>query len=87
MASVVCEPCQKCPTMGCLTVCPVDCFHEGQKRLVIDPLVCIDCGACQPECPHKAIYCEEDVPEKWKIYIAINKTQSQSLPLITEPKS
>lgn len=29
------------------------------KQLYIDPSVCIDCGACVPECPVKAIYPSE----------------------------
>jgi formate hydrogenlyase subunit 6/NADH:ubiquinone oxidoreductase subunit I len=34
---------------------------------------CIDCGACVNVCPVGAIYAEEDVPEKWKHYIQINR--------------
>lgn len=34
------------------------------KQLFIDPETCINCGACEPECPVDAIYAaEEDVPE------------------------
>ena len=42
---------------------PLKCFHEDAEMLVIDPEVCIDCGACIPECPVQAIYVEEDTPE------------------------
>ena len=62
MTHVVTEPCVKCKYTDCVTVCPVDCFHEDAEMLVIDPEVCIDCGACIPECPVNAIYAEEDVP-------------------------
>jgi len=55
--------------------------------LVIDPEVCIDCGACIPECPVQAIYSDSDVPEKFKSYIALNKDKSTSLPVITEKKT
>jgi len=55
--------------------------------LVIDPEVCIDCGACIPECPVQAIYAEADVPEKWKSFIALNKEKSPTLPVITEKKT
>lgn len=41
-------------------------------QLYIDPDVCIDCGACEPECPVEAIFEEDDVPEKWEKFIAIN---------------
>lgn len=30
------------------------------KQLFINPDVCIDCGACLPECPVDAIYSDED---------------------------
>src|SRR5207237_823270 len=32
--------------------------------LVIDPEECIDCGACEPECPVEAIFPEDALPEK-----------------------
>ncbi|WP_394363343.1 ferredoxin family protein [Amycolatopsis sp. SB7-3] len=31
--------------------------------MVIDPVECIDCGACVPECPVEAIFFESDVPD------------------------
>jgi len=52
--------------------------------LVIDPEVCIDCGACIPECPVQAIYTEEDVPDQWKNYVSINSSKAPNLPVITE---
>lgn len=86
MAHVVTEPCVKCRYTDCVTVCPVDCFHEDAEMLVIDPEVCIDCGACIPECPVQAIFAESDVPESQKSYIQINKDKAQALPVITEKK-
>lgn len=44
---------------------------EG-KQLYINPDECIDCGACEPECPVTAIFEEGDLPEKWHKYIEIN---------------
>jgi len=64
----------------------VDCFHEDEEMLVIDPEVCIDCGACIPECPVQAIYAEEDVPEDQKKWTEINAQKSPELPVITEKK-
>ena len=31
----------------------------------IDPNECIDCGACEPECPVNAIFPEESLPPEW----------------------
>lgn len=33
--------------------------------LVIDPDTCIDCTLCVAECPIKAIWAEEDLPEEY----------------------
>ena len=41
---------------------PVDCIHETERMLVIDPEECIDCGACEPECPVEAILPEDAIP-------------------------
>ena len=40
-------------------------FNPEGKQLYINPDECIDCGACEPECPVEAIFPEEDVPEEW----------------------
>ena len=53
-------------------MCPVNCFYEGENFLVIHPDECIDCGACEPVCPTKAIFPETELPEKWKEYKALN---------------
>ncbi|MBO86102.1 MAG: 4Fe-4S ferredoxin, partial [Deltaproteobacteria bacterium] len=43
MPHIVADPCVKCKYTDCVTVCPVDCFHEGVNMLVINPDECIDC--------------------------------------------
>ena len=74
MAYVVADPCVKCKYTDCVAVCPVDCFYEGKNSVAINPDECIDCGACEPECPVTAIFPEEDVPVNLKSYIEKNKT-------------
>jgi len=83
MPFVVAEPCVRCKFTDCVEVCPVDCFHEGENMLVIDPVECIDCGACVPECPAEAIYLDDDVPEKWKEYIALNADLAAKWPVLS----
>ena len=73
MTYIVNDNCIKCKYMDCVEVCPVDCFYEGENMLVIHPDECIDCGACEPECPVTAIFPEEDVPVAQKEYIQINR--------------
>jgi ferredoxin len=72
MAYVVADPCVKCKYTDCVAVCPVDCFYEGKNSLAINPDECIDCGACEPECPVTAIFEESELPAKWNIYKDIN---------------
>ncbi len=55
MTYVVTESCIRTKYMDCITVCPVDCFYEGENMLVINPLECIDCGACVAACKAHAI--------------------------------
>jgi ferredoxin len=75
MTYTITEPCIDVMDKACVDVCPVDCIHyeEGEDRtLYIDPDECIDCGACEPACPVTAIFAEDDVPDNWKEYTAIN---------------
>ncbi len=60
MTYVVTENCIKCKYMDCVDACPVDCFREGENMLVIDPLECIHCGVCEPECPADAIKADSE---------------------------
>ena len=86
MAFVVTEPCFGCKDTSCVTVCPCDCFYEGEMMLFIDPESCIDCEACLHECPTRAIFHEDNVPEKWKAYIPLNAEMVRSCPSITQAK-
>ncbi len=83
MTYLVTDNCVKCKHMDCVTVCPVDCFYEGENFLVINPDECIDCGVCQPECPVEAILPEAAVHDvdKW---MAVNKKYSELWPNITK---
>jgi NAD-dependent dihydropyrimidine dehydrogenase PreA subunit len=43
MTYVIAEPCIDIKDRSCVDVCPVDCIHEANRILVIDPEECIDC--------------------------------------------
>ena len=76
MAYYITETCIDVKDKACVEVCPVDCIHpidgEGEPMLYIDPDECIDCGACEPECPVEAIFAEEDMPENQGRFVEIN---------------
>jgi len=80
MAYVIAEPCIGTKDTACVDACPVDCIHPKKDeagfaeadQLFIDPVECIDCGACVPVCPVSAIYAGDDLPEKWADYQAKN---------------
>ena len=74
MPYVIAEPCVGVKDKSCVAVCPVDCIHGGDddNQLFIDPVECIDCGLCEPECPVDAIFMDDEVPEKWSAFIQLN---------------
>ncbi|WP_043766012.1 ferredoxin FdxA [Algiphilus aromaticivorans] len=86
MTFVVTDNCVKCKYTDCVEVCPVDCFHEGPNFLVIDPVECIDCTLCEPECPASAIYPDDDVPEEQAHFIELNAELAKEWPVIAEQK-
>ena len=49
MTYIIAEPCIDIKDRSCVDVCPVDCIHEADRILVIDPEECIDCFAPQEQ--------------------------------------
>ena len=82
MTFVITEPCIGVKDHACVDVCPVDCIHPTRSEadfatavmLYIDPNECIDCGACEPECPVNAIFPEESLPPEWANYTVVDAT-------------
>lgn len=72
MPYVIAEPCIGTKDASCVEVCPVDCIYEANDQYYINPDECIDCGACEPECPVEAIFPEDALPEKWEPFVKIN---------------
>ena len=86
MTYVVTDNCVKCKYTDCVSVCPVDCFYEGENMLVINPDECIDCNLCVPECPVEAIYAEDDLPPEQQQFLALNAELAKKWPIITVKK-
>jgi ferredoxin len=76
MAHIVTSKCVDCKFTDCVEVCPVACFYEIDKQLVIHPDECIDCTACVAECPVEAIYAEADLPAEFQDNVEQNRTES-----------
>lgn len=87
MTHIVTDNCIACKYTDCVTVCPVDCFHEGPNFLVIDPEECIDCALCVSECPVKAIKTEHELTVEDEVFIKINRELSHKWPVISVQKS
>ena len=82
MAYIVSRLCRDCKDTACVAVCPVDCFYvptsvdDSQplySQLFISPGECIDCGACEPECPWEAIFEASAVPSACEDDIVLNE--------------
>lgn len=86
MTYVVTQHCVDCKYTDCVTVCPVDAFHEGDRMLYINPDTCVNCDACVPACPVEAIFSEENLPSKFQEYLAMNTDQSKVLPILNQKK-
>lgn len=84
MPHVVTDHCQGCRYTECVDVCPVDCFHGSAERLYIDPEVCIDCAACVPICPVKAISDSFDVQSGSEALVELNRNRCRELPVVSE---
>lgn len=80
MPWVITRLCRDCVDQACVDVCPVDCIYENTgestdevpNQLYIHPDECIDCGACEPECPWEAIFEDVAVPEVFNDDIELN---------------
>lgn len=78
MTFVITQGC--CNDASCIAVCPVQCIRPRPgdpdfttaEQLYIDPATCIDCGACQDECPVSAIHSEWDLPEELSAFAQMN---------------
>ncbi len=85
MTYIVTEKCVDCVYTDCVSVCPVDAFHELPDRLYINPETCIDCNACVDECPVEAIYADMDVPDEFQEWIELNE-KAEEYPVIVSQK-
>ena len=60
-------------TEGAGAEAKVDGFNPDGLQLYINPEECIDCAACEPECPVEAIFSDDELPEEWEHYLKINE--------------
>jgi NAD-dependent dihydropyrimidine dehydrogenase PreA subunit len=72
MAYVITGACADIMDRACVDQCPVDCIQPGERMLYINPDQCIDCGACEPACPQKAIFPDYDLPGPLEAYRSVN---------------
>lgn len=90
VAYVITQNC--CKDASCVPVCPVECIRPvggagtftGTEMLYIEPDVCIDCGACEEECPVGAIYSDDNLPPDQERFAEINARYFEANPLRPE---
>ena len=86
MTHVVTGACFKCVPRRCVVVCPVECFHEGDQFVVIDPDRCIDCAECVIECPVEAIHEKRHLSAAQKHFSSFNAEMARNWPLLPMPQ-
>ncbi len=80
MTYIITDSCIGTKDASCVDVCPVDCIHprpdedefDKVEMIYIDPIECIDCGACEPACPVEAIFPDFDLPDDKSEWLAVN---------------
>jgi ferredoxin len=87
MPYVITRLCRDCVDGSCVDVCPAaDCIVEHHpppgsstlpNQLFINPDHCVDCGACEPECPWEAIALDDDVPAAFRDDVALNAISAE----------
>ncbi|MBR1225160.1 4Fe-4S binding protein [Bradyrhizobium sp. AUGA SZCCT0176] len=82
MPHIVTQNCDECRFTDCVTVCPVACFHGDERRVYIDPVACVDCGACIPACPVGAIVESNDLEDSQMSWIETNAVRAAETPVI-----
>jgi len=87
MAYVIDERCLGEQYAQCVEVCPVDCIyagdHNGEPFMVIDPEICITCGACVPVCPVGAVLESEELNAEYAKLNAELSPQWKDNPKVT----
>ncbi len=84
MTYVITSACIGSKDQSCVEVCPVDCIYEAEHLLVIHPEECIDCGACQSECPVTAIFPDNEVPDAETPFVGINALVVSGIPAVND---
>jgi NAD-dependent dihydropyrimidine dehydrogenase PreA subunit len=87
MPYVISRLCTDCKDTACADVCPVECIYEVKaehagswgNQLYINPDECIDCTNCEPACPWKAIFEEDQVPAIFKDDIDKNRSITDAI--------
>jgi NAD-dependent dihydropyrimidine dehydrogenase PreA subunit len=86
MPYFIASPCIDVMDKSCMDECPVDCIYEGERKLYINPLECIDCGACEPACPQEAIFTDFRSPAGMAEFVEDNRRFfAETLPGRDEP--
>tara|TARA_R110000824_G_C14790235_1_gene633160 strand:- start:304 stop:564 length:261 start_codon:yes stop_codon:yes gene_type:complete len=72
MTFVIQGECVGVKDAACVEVCPVECIYEAEPQekyknlpMFIHPEECIDCLACESECPVEAIRVDDEAEEPW----------------------
>ena len=69
---IVSQPIPKSAKLGFAGFAAIALVGTLLLPMFIHPDECIDCGACEPECPVDAIFPEDDLPAHWHAFHQAN---------------
>ncbi|WP_308474568.1 ferredoxin [[Mycobacterium] kokjensenii] len=72
MTYVTAKPCVDVKDRSCVEECPVDWIYEGARMPYVQLDECVDYRVCEPVCSVEAIFYEDDLPQRWAGFAAIN---------------
>jgi NAD-dependent dihydropyrimidine dehydrogenase PreA subunit len=87
MAFVITDACVDIMDRSCMEECPVDCIYEGDRKMYINPVECIECGACEQVCPTAAAISERSLTGTESEWLVADNAEffSSVLPTREEP--
>ena len=82
MTYIIAEPCIDIKDLSCVDVCPVDCIHEADRILVIDPRSASTAAPANRSARSRRSSPRTRCPEKWEPFVKINYAYGEGIDVV-----